>query len=130
MKSVIDLKLGFRDAENYHRRENREFFNKIFVRTPELERLCEPGIFFLIGEKGTGKTAYATYMSNSSYKENVSCVKNIRETEYLKFIQIKNEKNLNLSDYMSIWKVIISLLLAQQIRDSENNLIAKARICN
>jgi hypothetical protein len=47
MKSVPQLDLGYRDAENYRRRENRELFNQIFVRTPELERLCILTLFFL-----------------------------------------------------------------------------------
>jgi len=43
----------------------------------------------------------------------------IRETEYQKFIALKREKHLGLSDYASIWKVIIFLLMSQQVRGRE-----------
>lgn len=125
MKNISELDLGFTDAENYRRREEREFFNQIFLRTPELEKLCKPNIYFLIGEKGTGKTAYAIYISNAGYKDNLASTRYIRETEYLKFVSLKKEKHLGLSDYMSIWKVIIYLLLAQQIRNNEKSIIKK-----
>jgi hypothetical protein len=125
MKQVNQLMLGFRDAENYRRKSEKEFFNKIFLRTPELDQLCEPNIFFLIGEKGTGKTAYAVYLSNMEYRDRKATHKYLRETEYLKFVSLKRTKNLQLSDYMSIWKVIIFLLIAQQIREKEKSPVFK-----
>lgn len=119
MLKIEDLNLGFSDAENYKRRENKELLNHLFLRTPSLEKLCSPSTTFLVGEKGTGKTAYAVYMSNSSYGGNFSSLRYIRETEYQKFITLKNEKHLDLSDYSSIWKVIIYLLLSEQIYQHE-----------
>lgn len=119
MKPVSSLELGYRDSENYRRKENREVFNQIFLRTPELDKLCEPNTFFLIGEKGTGKTAYAVYLSNIEYNNNVATLRYLRETEYLKFVALKKAKQLDLSDYMSVWKVIIYLLLAEQIRNKQ-----------
>lgn len=125
MKPVPDLLVGFHDAQNYRRRENREFFNQLFLRTPELDKLLDPNIYFLIGEKGTGKTAYAIYLSSVGYKNVIASTKYIQETDYLKFVAMKHEKHLSLSDYVSIWKVIIYVLLAQQIREKEPSLIAK-----
>ncbi|WP_369855787.1 P-loop ATPase, Sll1717 family [Candidatus Thalassolituus haligoni] len=119
MLKIEDLNLGFSDAENYKRRENKELLNHLFLRTSSLEKLCSPSTTFLVGEKGTGKTAYAVYMSNNSYGDNLSSLRYIRETEYQKFITLKNEKHLDLSDYSSIWKVIIYLLLSEQIYQHE-----------
>ena len=65
MLKIQDLAFGFNDAENYKRRENKLLLNKVFFRTEELEKLCEKNTFFLTGEKGTGKTAYAIYLSNN-----------------------------------------------------------------
>ncbi|MFZ5986947.1 MAG: P-loop ATPase, Sll1717 family [Bacillota bacterium] len=46
----------------------------------------------------------------------------IRETEYQKFVSLKQARQLTLSDFTSIWKVAIYLLLAQQIRDKEKQI--------
>lgn len=75
--------------------------------------------YFLIGEKGTGKTAYAVFLSNNHYKENISELKYIRETDYQKFVTLKIKKHLELSDYTNIWHVIILLLLAKSINKYE-----------
>ena len=119
MKLVSQLELGFPDAENYKRRENRELFNQVFIRNRHLDRLCEPAISFLVGEKGTGKTAYAVYMANNDHKDTRGSLRYIRETDYQKFVTLKRERHLQLSDYTSIWKVIIYLLLSQHVIETE-----------
>jgi hypothetical protein len=116
---VHELNFGFSDAENYKRRENKDLFNKIFVRTEALDRLVQSNIFFLLGEKGTGKTAYAVYLSNNTFRDARGKIDYIRETDYQKFITLKSEHHLQLSEYSSIWKVILYLLIAQKVWDDD-----------
>ena len=52
---------------------------------------------------------------------NLASIRYIRETEYQKFVTLKQERHLELSDYTNIWKVIIYLLLAQQINEREKS---------
>ena len=115
MKKVNELNFGFPDAENYKRRETKQLFNKLFIQNEFLDQLCQPEISFLIGDKGTGKTAYSLFLSNNSYKNNFAFSKFIRETDYQKFITLKKQKNLQLSDYTSIWKAILLLLLSNEV---------------
>jgi len=119
MKLIKDLELGFADAENYKRRENKDLLNRVFIRDTHLDELCQPNISFLIGEKGTGKTAYSIYLSNNNYKNTSATIRYVRETEYQKFISLKRERHLTLSDFSSIWKVILYLLTAKQVQDKE-----------
>jgi hypothetical protein len=120
MKLIKDLELGYADAENYKRRENKELLNRVFIRDIHLDNLCQPNISFLIGEKGTGKTAYSIFLSNNNYKNTSASIRYVRETEYQKFISLKREKHLTLSDFSSIWKVILYLLMAKQVQDKES----------
>ena len=99
MKSINEINLGFNDAENYRRKENKDLFNNIFVKNSYLEELLNPAKYFLIGEKGTGKTAYSVFLSNNSYKGNSSELKYLRETDYQKFVALKKRNHLELSDY-------------------------------
>lgn len=119
MKLIRDLNLGFRDAESYKVKENRELLNQIFLRNRHLEALADNNKYFLIGEKGTGKTAYSVFYSNNSYQNTNSTLKYIRETEYLKFVEMKAKKQLTLSDYTNVWKVILMLLLSEFITERE-----------
>jgi hypothetical protein len=128
MLTIQDLNFGFNDAENYKRSENKSLLNKVFFRTDELNRLCERNTFFLIGEKGTGKTACAVYLSNNDYKDTRSSLNYIRETDYQKFVQMKKKEHLALSDYVDIWKVILYLLISKNVSENEPNslLLPKA----
>lgn len=121
MLRIADLKLGFNDAVNYRNRADKEFLNRVFVRTDALDKLCRPHVYFLIGEKGTGKTAHAVYVSNNRYRSIAGTVKYIGEAEYQKFVTLKKEKQLSLTDYGSIWKVIIYLLMSEKIKQDEKN---------
>jgi hypothetical protein len=125
LRPIRELNFGFADAENYRRRENRDLFNQIFFRTENLDKLCDRSTFFLLGEKGTGKAAYAVYFANTSYNDHIALHKYIRETDYNKFISMKTGNNLGLSDYAAIWKVIIELLLAEHIisGNKETNIL-------
>lgn len=120
MKSFVELNLGFNDAINYRRRENKDLLNRFFVKSPELDTLLLPSTYFLIGDKGTGKTAYSVFLSNNEYKNTISFINSISETEYVKFITLKKEKELTLSDYTSIWKVLLLLLFSKQIEKGED----------
>ncbi len=122
MIPICDLDLGFRDAESYKGRKNRERFNRLFVPNKALDRLCDQSVYFSVGEKGTGKTAEAVYMSNNDYKNHRSSIRYIRETDYQKFVQIKREKNVNLSDYTNVWKVILYLLISRDIKERETRI--------
>ena len=119
MKHFSHLDLGFSDAENYKRRENKELFNRVFLRNEPLERLCNNNICFLVGEKGTGKTAYAVFLANNNYKSISGSLKYIRETDYQKFLELKKQKHLTLSDFTSVWRTILLLLMAKKIQKDE-----------
>ncbi len=56
MKPISEIIFGFSDAENYRRRENKELFNKFFVRTTDLDILCERNVFFLVGDSRTASS--------------------------------------------------------------------------
>lgn len=108
--------MGFNDAENYKRREDKAFLNKVFLIDDNLNKLLSSSKYFLIGEKGTGKTAYSVYLSNNDIANTLSSIKYVRETNYRQFISLKNSNSLILSDYTLVWKVIIYLLVSEEIK--------------
>lgn len=119
MKKVEDLNVGFSDANNYTQRKNKAMFNEIFVKNHYLDELIQINSHFLIGEKGTGKTAYAAYLNNNEIKNTKSILKFISATDYEKFYILKKNNNLDLTAYSNIWKVIILLLLAKSITQDD-----------
>lgn len=118
-KSIGSLNLGFSDAQNYIQRNNKQILSEVFVKNSYLTKLLRPNVYYLIGEKGTGKTAYAAFLSNSEYNNNKSILKYISGTDYEKFYELKKRKQIDVSGYVDIWKTILLLLLAKSVTDND-----------
>jgi cold shock CspA family protein len=114
-KPFTELNVGFSNAENYRKRENKSLLNKYFVGDEFLDRIVDPNIYYIVGEKGTGKTAYATYLANNSYKNNRVTTFDVRQTEYHKFIELKRSGNLPLSQYVEVWRTLLLMAAATSI---------------
>lgn len=121
MEKISDLTFGFNDAINYKKPENKELFQKFFFKTEEYQKIFSGTTYFLIGDKGTGKTAYATYLVNNETNGYKGFINFISSTDYPKFIKLKNDNHLQLSDYTNIWKVLIYLLLSEHIQRAEKS---------
>ncbi len=119
MKKIAELTFGYNDAVNYKKPENQNLFKKFFFKTPEFQKIFSPTTYFIIGDKGTGKTAYATYLVNNETNGHKGFINFISNTDYPKFIKLKNDNHLQLSDYTNIWKVLIYLLLSEHIQRAE-----------
>lgn len=114
-KSIESLKVPFNDAFNYRSRAEKEFFSKLFLRTTDLERCLAPSIYFLMGEKGAGKTAYAVYLENNVVDGHRCQVTTMTETQYKRFIELKRNGRLSYSDYSNIWRSMLLFLTGRML---------------
>lgn len=121
---VLNLNEPFNDAVNYKTRPQKEFFNKIFVRTDALYSCLEPSIYFLIGEKGSGKTAYAAYLDNNEVRDHRSKLSTMTESQYKRFIALKSRGKLEYSDYANIWRPMLLHMVAQALVQKSKGLLA------
>lgn len=110
-----DLNEPFNDAVNYRTRQQKEFFSRIFLRTDDLQGCLNPAVYFLIGEKGSGKTAYAAYLENNSVNDVRCRLTTMTETQYKRFVALKREGKLQYSDYANIWRPMLLNMMAQTI---------------
>ena len=63
--NFVDIELPYDEAENYFQTSNKEKLKDFFYKGPVFEKLKEETTYFLIGEKGSGKTAYSAYFCNN-----------------------------------------------------------------
>lgn len=122
MKLIKDLDFGYVDALSYMKSKQKQKFKKWFIKDENLKRLCSEDISFIIGEKGTGKTSYAVFLSNEEYCGVSSTVKFVKDTDYKDFLYLKRENKLLFSDYSSIWEMILLLLISKKIIDDESTI--------
>lgn len=117
MKAFAEIDLGYGDAANYkNNRKYKELFSKVFVKDEKLDRLLREDTYYLIGDKGTGKTAYSVFLENSEYQNTQSKVINLEATDYKIFLNLRKLGFLQLSDFSRIWKIILLLMTAESIQ--------------
>ena len=127
MKKIEELQQIKGDAYDYYiaRNDDSDLFEKIFLVDEIIDEIRRPDKYFLVGEKGSGKTAYSVYMSKSD-KVDCSCaISLVENTLYQRFLNMKRQKALELSSYKDIWVNLIYLILAENIRkqDKEFSLL-------
>lgn len=128
-KSVRELFFGYIDAKNYQDSADVLFFKNAFQVDEKIDELIKPRTFFLIGEKGTGKTAYATYIS--TFKSDYNCdIVSVEPTDYLDLVRIFKSDDFTVSDYSEVWQIALLILIFKNFTDSfleEGDLSPSAR---
>ena len=127
MKTIQELTFGFSDAINYEQRRNKDLFNQIFVRNSYLDAVVSPSNYYIIGDKGTGKTAYAVYIKNTFYRNTVADLQYINNTDYEKFYTLKQRHHLEISNYSDIWTTILLVLLCDLIQKNQSCVAEKSK---
>lgn len=114
-KAIRLLKEPFNDALNYRSRAEKDLFNKLFLQTEEIKKCLAPSTYFLMGEKGAGKTAYAVFLENNIVEGHRCQVTTMTETQYKRFIELKRQGKLNYSDYANIWRSMLLFLVGRML---------------
>ena len=96
MKKIQELQQVKGDAYDYYiaGNEDTDLFEKIFLVDDIVEEICKPDKYFLIGEKGSGKTAYSVYMSKSDKINSFCSISLVENTLYQRFLNMKRQKAL------------------------------------
>ena len=118
MKKCSELKFGFTDAQWYLRNPNdplSEFFRKSFYKSIHLERTVNPDLYFLLGDKGTGKTAYAVYASLFMKSEYTADCEFFDKNDFTRFIEIAAMLSIEKSQYSSMWVFVFLILFVQKL---------------
>lgn len=118
MKKIQELQQIKGDAYEYYNDSNEtNLFDKIFLVDEIIDDIKSKGKYFIIGEKGSGKTAYSVYLSSHPTETLTSKIKLVENTVYDKFITMKKNKSLDMSTYKDIWLNIIYLVLCEEIKE-------------
>ena len=118
LKQIQELQQIKGDAYDYYisGSKDTELFEKIFLVDEIIDEICKPDKYFLVGEKGSGKTAYSVYMSKKCCNNCFGSISLVENTLYHRFINMKSQKALEISSYKDIWINLIYLILAENIR--------------
>ena len=123
MKSVSDLRFGSIDAQDYLNNPDgplSEFFKKSFYKSIHLERAIHPDVYFLLGEKGTGKSAYAVYASHHMKPGFLADTVFFNRNDFTRFIEVASSLGVQTSQFSSLWVFVFSVLLIDRLQESSD----------
>jgi hypothetical protein len=121
MKPIQELSFGFNDAREYLQPESRPLLEKFFLADENLRLLTEPQRCFVVGEKGTGKTAYAAYLSTCSYENFRGDTAFLQDTDYLVLRSHGKENSLRPEDFVPSWELaLLALSFLRMIREANS----------
>lgn len=106
-----ELTFGFADAKGYQQGASRELFSRLYSRSDDVDRLHGSSCYFIIGDKGSGKTALATYFINGLHSKATALSLFVTKEAFNKFLDFRARENVPATDYGDIWKAIILLVL-------------------
>ena len=121
---VKDLDFGFADAREYQTDKQVERFKTIyFPDTTQINQLKNEPAYFVIGDKGTGKTALATYFINGMDPDVTGVSVFLQKEDFTRFYGFASQqKEFDPSDFGEMWKTVFSLLICfRSVRDVKNN---------
>lgn len=117
--NFIDVEIPFDEAENYFKPNNKEKLNKLFYKDSNYKKLLLDTTYYLIGEKGSGKTTYCAYFCNNTINNTRSKRYLLTVDDYNKILKMKKEGKLNYTHYITLWKAIILAKLLSSIEQNE-----------
>lgn len=104
------LQFGHADAGQYLNSPDMELFHRFYLAHPQIDKLTNSPCYFLVGEKGTGKTSIATYYSNWPSEKAVGHRVFIEKEDFRNLRTRLVADDASSIDYTEIWKTIFSIL--------------------
>lgn len=119
---------AFKEVASWKIDSNLEDNERYFYKTFEVDMLLKGEKSYVIGRKGTGKTAIANFLkSNASYDYFVRSI-SLKHFPFNELYLLKDSSYTNPNEYITIWKYIIyiEILYLMQANESLDSGLRKA----
>ena len=120
---IEKLEFGFPDARQYQSPlEIQRFKTTYFPDSRQIDKIKSEPVYFVIGDKGTGKTALATYFINGLDSEITGESIFLQKDDFSRFYNFtKTIPDFDPSDYGEMWKALIELLICYRLATEGQN---------
>lgn len=123
-KKVSKLRTLSTNADDFNQTRNvrdEKLFDRVFLKDEFYELISNQNTYFIVGEKGSGKTAYAVYYCNNK-RSGIAELNRVPPQMYYKFIGLKQRGQLENTPYHEIWENVIMMMILSYIKnDLERN---------
>lgn len=127
-KKVSELRTLSTNADDFNEARNKldeKLFDRVFLKDEFYELISNQNTYFIVGEKGSGKTAYAVYYC-SNKRKGIAELNRVPSQMYYKFISLKQRGQLDNTPYHEIWENVIMMMILNFIKnDLEKNIFKR-----
>ncbi|WP_073689225.1 P-loop ATPase, Sll1717 family, partial [Streptococcus salivarius] len=127
-KKVSELRTLSTNADDFNQTRNvrdEKLFDRVFLKDEFYELISNQNTYFIVGEKGSGKTAYAVYYCNNK-RRGIAELNRVPSQMYYKFINLKQRGQLANTPYHEIWENVIMMMILNYIKnDLEKNIFKR-----
>jgi hypothetical protein len=118
-----ELFLRCHDASVFQEKNNHVVLSRVFYDDNNASRALEQDQYFIIGEKGTGKTIIAQYLSNIRTEKNCS-VLDFSSIDFETFRKLSNEGHFKFIQADQIWQVLLMVIAAEIVVKNEADILS------
>ncbi len=112
-------KEAFKEISNWKLEAKLEDNERYFYLTPEVEQLLKGEKSYVIGRKGTGKTAIASYLKKQKKFNHFAIHLTLKNFPFNQLYELKDGKFTAPNEYITVWKYIIYANLLYLMADNE-----------
>jgi len=121
-----ELFLKCHDASVFEDKNNHPILARVFHDDRNAEQILEHNQFFLIGEKGTGKTMISQYLTH--IKTHLNCsILDYSTIDFTTFKKLADEKYLKFIQSDQIWQVLLLTLAAEHVVRKESSILKSVK---
>ncbi len=108
-------------AENWNREARREDINRYFYFYEEVQKISQGKKCYVIGRKGSGKTALSEYLFNMSNEISIFSKRlSFADFPYEQLYKLNDNRYAKKSEYITIWKYIIYSSVCELMLNNES----------
>lgn len=121
-----ELFLKCHDASVFQEKNNHIILSKVFFGGRNADRILEQDQYFIIGEKGTGKTMIAQYLSNIRTDKNCSML-DFSSIDFETFRKLSDEGYLKFIQHDHLWQVLLMVIAAELVVKKESGILSSRK---
>lgn len=125
-KNFSELFLKCHDASVFQEKNNFDTLSRVYFDNNHSNQILDQDQYFIIGEKGTGKTIIAQYLSNIRRDKNCSIV-DFSTIDFETFRRLSNDGYLKYIQADQLWQVLLMALAAELVVSKEEGILSSLK---
>lgn len=125
-KRFEELFLKCHDASVFQEKNNFDVLQRVYFDDNHSNQVLNQDQYFIIGEKGTGKTIIAQYLTNIRNDINCSIV-DFSTIDFETFRRLSADGHLKYIQPDQLWQVLLMVLSAELVVKKENSILSSIK---